>query len=859
MIGTQMPARVESAILEAFAGVGYSETLVERNIDHSFAGQNLDPVQLAAFWKKPPDQFTSAVAVKWMASSEPTMAEIKTLGTQLWAPFGLIAKQTHCELWNTLPPSRSSQPTKIEESISYPDLPNKLKLHEHLMGRQQVQHRKVQSRQLALYEGASSNDVFLEWAFQPTQKAVRKLLSGLIKGIDLDEQGWPSKVKRLRLLLRFLAVRIALDKGKLDSIDRTSPQAILEKALAYPTKLWADPETIDLHLAEQFVNSMHSVNLGIVDGGTLSQILQMNGLPQEMRAQWRFYPTPADLAWRMVQAIPFQVIDVDELLVWDGTCGTGTLLVAALERLRQLNGNDKISGQRISATILGNDQEPLLSDLTRINLEIAAGDIECQQWNISAQDVLADGVETFSRRPSVILGNLPAKATGRGPNYAINIISKYVSMLGSGGLISTVVPRTLLETKERRARDFRQQLLNDLDIYEIMDVPQRLVPHSSSELAVISGRKRYARETSRSPITWKTLDPDRRKASMIGVISSPNVWLRTGQVSIEPPLLVQLRDVLEGHSVLSDLIGGDKVIEGITPGRTGKSDVLDHNELEAVPYLTPRARMVPFALSWDDNPRWIRYTSPEIFRARRSQEALFKERKVVLNRRTLSGHSWISLAAIVEEGIYPSDQFIAIGPEPTFPCEFICGLLNSALINCWLKLTNPSQTVRIEACRSIPMPKDYSDESIQPVVKAVNRIATLRGQYITGDVEIPHYDEQELIRATLELDQAVYDLYNISDSIRNEVGYFYHWYEKPRPGFEVYPKGTLAFSLPSPSSIFSESQASRLRGLQELKGERDLSDLEERELDDLATEWEEAYIAYNRLALAQKDNFQANG
>ena len=87
MIGTQMPDRVERAILEAFAGVGYEESLVEHNVDHSFAGQRLDPVQMAAFWKKPPDQFTSAVAVRWMADSESSIREIKTLGTPTMGTF----------------------------------------------------------------------------------------------------------------------------------------------------------------------------------------------------------------------------------------------------------------------------------------------------------------------------------------------------------------------------------------------------------------------------------------------------------------------------------------------------------------------------------------------------------------------------------------------------------------------------------------------------------------------------------------------------------------------------------------------------------------------------------------------------
>ena len=153
-----------------------------------------------------------------------------------------------------------------------------------------------------------------------------------------------------------------------------------------------------------FVNSMPPVDLGIVDGGALSQTLQMNGLTQEMRNEWNLYPTPADLAWKMAQAIPIEGLNEDEPVVWDGTCGTGTLLVAALDRLRHLNGDDEVSRQRIAAMISGNDREPLLADLARINLEIAAGDIDGQPWDICNHDVLEPDANIFPKNPNVILG-----------------------------------------------------------------------------------------------------------------------------------------------------------------------------------------------------------------------------------------------------------------------------------------------------------------------------------------------------------------------------------------------------------------------------------------------------------------------
>ena len=78
MIGTNMPQGVEGALLEAFARLGYDQSLIKQNVDYEFDGQSLGSVPMAAFWRMPPDQFTSAVAVRWMSESKAAPTDIKT-------------------------------------------------------------------------------------------------------------------------------------------------------------------------------------------------------------------------------------------------------------------------------------------------------------------------------------------------------------------------------------------------------------------------------------------------------------------------------------------------------------------------------------------------------------------------------------------------------------------------------------------------------------------------------------------------------------------------------------------------------------------------------------------------------------
>ena len=150
------------------------------------------------------------------------------------------------------------------------------------------------------------------------------------------------------------------------------------------------------------------------------------------------------------------------------------------------------------------------------------------------------------------------------------------------------------------------------------------------------------------------------------------------------------------------------------------------------------------------------------------------------------------------------------------------------------------------------MPKDSDDESVHLVVEAAERITALRRQYSPERESIPSYILEEIIQATIALDQSVYDLYRIADPIRKAIGGFFDWYEKPRPGFDVYLKEAFVFDFPSSTSRFTEIQASRLRDLQELMIDGDLSKSDADELAQLVAGWQEAYIAHDQLILDKK-------
>lgn len=109
----------EQTIVGALHTVGYGKSLLANNVEFNFTGRPsayLEPVPLAAFWDKPFDQFTSAIGIRAVTSTEPARRHLDALGKYLWVPFSIIARPDVCEIWETLPTNGVREPTLLDTS-----------------------------------------------------------------------------------------------------------------------------------------------------------------------------------------------------------------------------------------------------------------------------------------------------------------------------------------------------------------------------------------------------------------------------------------------------------------------------------------------------------------------------------------------------------------------------------------------------------------------------------------------------------------------------------------------------------------------------------------------------------------------
>jgi len=585
----------------------------------------------------------------------------------------------------------------------------------------------------------------------------------------------------------------------------------------------------------------------------------------------------------MLEAIPIEILAPNDILIWDGTCGTGTILMAALERLRHVveHTTTEKMGKYLASVIRGNDRQGLQVDSTRLALDYTLGRLQGESWQITSYDITQIKPDKLlgNRRPTVIVSNPPFEGLKKQGEYAARVLNAYLDLLEPGSLISVIIPRSLRGAAGTKEKTLRARLHEALEIFEVIELPVNAFPGAEVEADILAGRVRYAHQKHFGVLAWRTFASDtQEKSNGIQVIGNDDVW-RTSDHGLRSPLLAKLESQLASNPFLSTYLGPTKpkfkrrYIQGITPGKAAREggDILDAPEPATAPYLEGREDMAPFFVRWELNKKWIRYHSPLIQWPRSQHEWLFKSDKLLLSRHKTVGYSWTIRAAVDREGIYPSDQFIVLSPTPDCPfsLEQLSGLYNSALINLWLRESHGGLILLQDRIVSIPLPDWQRNEeplkrietishALSILMKAVATKAAFRTtslsfekilQGLNGKIN-GEYDEfisgasdlasMQRLAAMLfrELDRQVFKAYRLPYELTNGIAsYFLHAKDK-RPGFGEWSESVVYKPLREEADtppIFTENDNRRIQHLLEKQSAALLSQEEERELEKLVS------------------------
>jgi len=787
-----MKARLQE-IERGLVGVGYSrEGLVW---DYEFvAGPNrVRKAELVAFgnvYRK--DLATSCIAVKWCQNGESRREWLQDLSC-VAAPLVLISTPDLVELW----PVRMVEPMQRPyEKLGYGRLQQYFSENRIRLAPETLMAAKRGERQLSFLHVDPS---LVEFAYDVTKKVlVDHFESAVLAGKrELKRKAWLTEpyVRRLsRIAIRMLAARVLEDKQLIRVKPLAGAQELLMKAhKQFPqyfaaTELDEFPEAIAETVLEQLRGE---VTFRSLTNDMLGYFYENALVVPEFRRELGIYYTPRGLATRVLKRMPIEDIPADQRHVLDGTCGSGNLLLAAHERLKDLlpvAEGEKANHKYLVEHLWGVDKDEFATEVAGLSLllfSLPFGD----SWHVYARDFLAlRPQELFRRRPRIIVGNPPFREerSRKGQRYqvAADVVERYVDWLAPGGLMGVILPESFLTNKScRRARE---KLFVDCDVMEVWQLPAGTIPDSTMEICVLIARKwktgaarrtfpvRVDRVMARSPD--KELFFKEHRSSFSFVLRDQGVWRsHEGRVMT----VSQFESLWDRLCAVGTLVQRADVKNGIQP--VGKAKLVTEPLGEGwKPWLSGARWLEPYLIDSKGQGRmYIRYPG-NLHRPRLGLREIFERPKLLMNASRSRSNPWRVYAAIDKEGYYPNESLNCVVPRSTeVSLEELAAVLNHPIANAWVDSRNPARRIKINVIEAIPYPR-LSSGMRRKVAEIVRRIARYKGRLLRALSTTEAADLACEVRGLVrELDEILFDAYGVEGQERKAVLDLFRGFQRP--------------------------------------------------------------------------------
>ena len=492
-------------------------------------------------------------------------------------------------------------------------------------------------------------------------------------------------------------------------------------------------------LIEIYNDLNRSINYQSVDHELLgyfyeSTLLQLSETKAEtIRKEFGIYYTPRILSQEIVWSIPFESIPVDERYVLDGTCGSGSLLLSACKRLEELVSYEKTEIDRhnyLTRMIEGYDIDKFASEVARLSLLLYSLPYG-NKWNIHAGDLLRINKSKI-QVPFVILGNPPyeeVRGNSQKKQKAAAFLDKYLEWLHDDGFIGIILPESFLQNDSSVSQ--REKLLNEFDIIELWMLPGQIFENNCSTIVIIAQKKKVEDEKlTKIKVLVRNKESIRsyfkqRKWDFEFFVNIQKRWKN------EPKYKISVSPV---EDILQKIIKGKKTIGDITQNVMGIMFPSNYNFSRMqfdgwIPYIANANNFRKYVISpqMRDNVCFFDYHMSEEeekkikkdykgLRLRRDYESIYAaSNKILVKMSSTPGEINCINALVDEDGYYPSHSFFVLISEDKKVSNYVlCALINSKLINAYVRRECVKRTLTTNVVRSIPVP-EFSDVQISKI------------------------------------------------------------------------------------------------------------------------------------------------
>lgn len=535
---------------------------------------------------------------------------------------------------------------------------------------------------------------------------------------------------------------------------------------------------------EQLVDQL---GLGIsyksLDPTILSHVYEQALVDEDDRQQLGIHYTPPKLATRILRNLPVELIPPDDRHVLDPSCGSGTLLVAAHDRLRQLQPTDWTDTDRhrdLAVHLHGHDVDPFAVEIARLTLLLHAQPAG-NGWQIEKKDTLRQ--QAHAPAPSIVVTNPPWRyqTGGQRAQAADRFLRRSMKALSPGGLLGILLPGSFLSSVT--SAQVRDELLQGFEVFEVWRLPEGTFSTARFSAAVLFARKRddlggqgarVVREVNRAELA-SFLDGE--PASLTSLLSESERLHKTFNPPIPHKPTVTLGSI-------ADIRSGAQPLATIT------------DRGEGTPYLNHFADVPCYGLL---HKRHLWHVSfPEDFQSGRGAQIIPKK-KVLASAARSSSSPWRFRVAIDPIGVAVRNSVRGIAPHDQNDQDLLYALamiVGSGYASVFAASFGGDRNIPARVLPALPIPKDRA---------AIQSLAALGRQA----VELGNAPSR-LSRHLISAEQRVWQAYGISGAERAAA--------ESRLSGQTAPEGLPRYPAPRAYPPVGHSTFRRVGAVLDVKG-----------------------------------------
>lgn len=514
----------------------------------------------------------------------------------------------------------------------------------------------------------------------------------------------------------------------------------------------------------------------------LGHLYEFAILDNDIRKMFGIHWTEEALAQQICKCLPFELIPEDKRYVLDGTCGSGSFLIAACDRLNKLlpmKMDRQCKHDLLTERITGVEIDKFASEVAKLSLlvySIPYGN----KWNIINSDFLQ---LPFDRKPSIIMTNPPFDYN-KNKETAAEFMDKYLNVLEPGGIMAIILPATYLEGS--KCVESRNTLLNSARIYEIWYLPENSFETSDVSIVVIILRK-FKTGESFSEYPVKSLFISNNDYELFkksgratkAIFKNAKEWIDSPQKIISNSILDSCLKSIKVETSVGKLVS---ISRGIEPKFKSNEDFCNEIANDSADnwekwLQSPGENILePYKITWknyrDHNRRYVRYPGNH---HRGKEKVPFKSEKILLNVTRNSMSKWRIYGAIDRDGYYVGHGFYIIyDKKSNVSYEELIAVINHPLTSLYIDKFNKKIYINKDIVKDIPFPK-FTETQKRMIINSVNRISDLKNK------KRPNW-QHEVCGLIIDVDNIVYDAFQVPEFEREKIAEYFS--DVCRPGEE---------------------------------------------------------------------------